>query len=258
MIKIKKTFKLLIKRCWISHLPRLINANLVSVPHRIILLRFFLQVTVSLLFSAVSNSSSQFVNVDLRKKKAFWEISFLKHRGLFLMLILNQYPCPVGLVLVKMADGPVETTCLLPSQHYLQLFVVTTCKPDQTQLEQDLHTTSGAWRIQHFLLSSLEFSLLLLGFKPSPTCWKTGVELFKLWEVLLVSYSLFIHFSSKHMNYDGLLMMGRSRDVGEEGGGRGGIICRELDGRLTTFSLLLGKDSLFFSQVLCEWRRFSL
>lgn len=46
-----------------------------------------------------------------------------------------------------------------------------------------------------------------------------------------MSCSLFIHFSSKYMNYEELLMTGRDRGGRRQEGG-GEFVCRELDGRL--------------------------
>ena len=72
-----------------------------------------------------------------------------------------------------------------------------------------------------------------------------------------MSCSLFIHISSKHMNYEELQMTGRDRrreggGGGEGGGGwrRGGWrrvegVCRELDGRLDIFSSLASSQSVF-------------
>lgn len=64
-----------------------------------------------------------------------------------------------------------------------------------------------------------------------------------------MSCSLFIHISSKHMNYEELQMTGRDRR-GE--GGREAeegrveeVVCREPDGRLDIFSSLASSQSVF-------------
>lgn len=69
-----------------------------------------------------------------------------------------------------------------------------------------------------------------------------------------MSCSLFIHISSKHMNYEELQMTGRDRRG--EGGGEAEegrveegrveeVVCREPDGRLDIFSSLASSQSVF-------------
>lgn len=64
-----------------------------------------------------------------------------------------------------------------------------------------------------------------------------------------MSCSLFIHISSKHMNYEELQMTGRDRRGAEEGRVEEGrveeVVCRELDGRLDIFSSLASSQSVF-------------
>lgn len=54
-----------------------------------------------------------------------------------------------------------------------------------------------------------------------------------------MSRSLFIHFSSKHMNYEELLMTAREGEREERGS-----VCRELDGLLDIFSSFASSQSV--------------